>query len=320
MEWVDESKDDPILWLFGPAGAGKSDIAKRILVGLAAERGPLPASFFFSRTSPARLNKDRLVATLAYQLASSIPDTRTRIEETIEQDPYKKNIQTQIDALLTNFLQSTLSTQVTPFSKLFIIDGLDECDDIQAEIAILNAISCSLDKHNLTTIFMVVSRLEHDLVTSFSSCKSLESIHRRLVLYDTCEPESDIVPGRLNFKFDRFKGMIKETHPSRLKSLEELVRKSSGQFIYTTTVLGFVQSNRHRPTDHPEIILGIDSVGSKTRLVELDTLYHPILCSVDEIQATTSHAFSHMPDPLPYIGNGISGHPLVSTAGKYDKA
>ena len=58
MQWVDESHlgtDDLMLWLFGPAGAGKSAIAKRI-AEIATEKGLLIATFFFSRTSPTRSN------------------------------------------------------------------------------------------------------------------------------------------------------------------------------------------------------------------------------------------------------------------------
>src|SRR5271154_6221085 len=101
MQWVGESesaREAFMMWLFGPAGAGKSAIAKRI-AEIAAEKGLLIATFFFSRTDPQRNTKDRLVATLAYQLALSIPGTRTLIENAIERDPaiFKKNIQTQID-------------------------------------------------------------------------------------------------------------------------------------------------------------------------------------------------------------------------------
>jgi pantothenate kinase-related protein Tda10 len=81
MQWVDEphiGADDLILWLFGAAGAGKSAIAKRI-AEIASQKGLLIATFFLSRTPLTRSNKDRLVATLAYQLALSIPNTRSHI-------------------------------------------------------------------------------------------------------------------------------------------------------------------------------------------------------------------------------------------------
>ena len=196
-----------MLWLFGPANAGKSAIAKRT-AEIAAEKGLLIATFFFSRTSPARNSKDPLVATLAYQLAISIPDTRTHIEDAMERDPaiFMKNIQVQIDTLLIKPLQ--LSTQVASFPKLFVIDGLDECEDRQAQISIFDAISRSLHQCKLSIIF--VSRPEQNLFTSFNSSWPLKHIHIRLALDDSYQPDSDI---RLFFS-DKFKD-IKDTHPLR---------------------------------------------------------------------------------------------------------
>ena len=294
-----------MLWLFGPAGAGKSAIAKRT-AEIAAEKGLLIATFFFSRTSPARNTKDPLVATLAYQLALSIPDTRTHIEDAIERDPaiFMKNIQVQIDTLLIKPLQ--LSTQVASFPKLFIIDGLDECEDRQAQISILDAISRSLHQCKLSIIFLVVSRPEQDLSTSFNSSWPLKHIHSRLALDDSYQPDSDI---RLFFS-DKFKD-IKDTHPLRLtiptswptqQALETLVRKSSGQFIYAATVVRFVESNRHRPTGRLDIILGIKPPGNnKSPFAELDALYHHILSSVDDIKATLSVLSLYLATPYVQI-------------------
>ena len=311
MQWVDESHigaDDLMLWLFGPAGAGKSAIAKRI-AEISAEKGLLIATFFFSRTSPNRSSKDRLVATLAYQLALSIPNTRAHIEDAIEQDPaiFKKNIRTQIDTLLIKPLQFISWNQDTPFPKLFIVDGLDECNDTRAQVAILEAISRSLHECNLPIIFLVVSRPEQDLVALFNSNRLLTSIHRRLALDDAYEPDSDIYL----FLSDKFKE-IKETHPLRStipvtwpteQSLENIVRKSSGQFIYAATVVRFVESTRHRPTKGLEIILGIDPSppGKKSPFSELDALYHHILGSVDDIRATLSVLSLYLATPYVQI-------------------
>src|SRR5277367_780927 len=77
MHWVCKSESERegfMMWLFGPAGAGKSAIPKRI-AEIAAEKGLLITAFFCSRTSSTRGTKNCLVATLAYQLALSIPDT-----------------------------------------------------------------------------------------------------------------------------------------------------------------------------------------------------------------------------------------------------
>jgi len=293
MQWVSESelaRDDFMMWLFGPAGAGKSAIAKKI-AEVAAEKGLLIGTFFFSRTSPTRNTKDRLIATLSYQLALSIPHTRSHIEDAIERDPaiFKKNLQTQIDTLLIKPFQNA-PTQVVAFKKLFIIDGLDECSDSQAQVAILDAISRSFHRHDLLIIFLVVSRPEPDLVTSFNGNEPLKYIHRRLALDDTYRPDDDI---RLFFS-DKFEH-IRRTHLLRStipiswpaqQALETLVMKASGQFIYAATVIRFIESNHHPPSARLNIILGISPPGKMNPFTELDALYNHIFSSVDDKQLT----------------------------------
>ena len=55
-----------LLWLHGPAGAGKSAIAQTV-AEICAERGQLAASFFFSRSSPDRNALKHLFPTIAVQ-------------------------------------------------------------------------------------------------------------------------------------------------------------------------------------------------------------------------------------------------------------
>lgn len=318
MQWIDDSQldlgDDSMMWLFGAAGTGKSAIAKRI-AEIAAEKCLLIATFFFSRTSPTRNSKDRLVATLAYQLALSIPETRAHIENAIERDPaiFKKKIQTQINSLFIKPLQAASSNEVDSFPKLIVIDGLDECGNSQAQVAILDAISHSLYNCNLPIMCLVVSRPEQDLVTSFNSSTPLRSIHRRLALDNTYHPSDDI---RLFFS-DKFEE-IKERHSLRKRipsswptrqALETLVRRSSGQFIYAATVVRFVESSRNLPTARLEIILGISPPGNMSPFAELDALYFHILSSVDDIQATLSVLSLYLATPyvqMMFQGNNPS--------------
>jgi len=237
--------------------------------------------FFFSRTSSTRGSKDRLIATLAYQLALSIPDTRTHIEDAIERDPaiFNKSIRTQIDTLLVEPFQSVLSAQIIPSQKLIIVDGLDECNGSQVQVDILDAIYRSFPTHQLPIKFLVVSRPE---------IEPIKSIYRRLALDDGYQPDDDI---RLFFS-DKFEH-IKLTHPLRStiplfwptgEVLKTLVRKSSGQ-LYAATVVRFVESKRHRPTARLKMVLET-SAGAMNPFVELDALYNHVLSSVDDIQLT----------------------------------
>ncbi|KAF8809775.1 hypothetical protein BYT27DRAFT_6516777 [Phlegmacium glaucopus] len=80
IQYIEESED--ILWLYGSAGAGKSAIVQTI-AEMCAKLGLLVASFFFSRSSQSRNNEKHLIASIAYQLALSIPATRRYVETAV---------------------------------------------------------------------------------------------------------------------------------------------------------------------------------------------------------------------------------------------
>jgi hypothetical protein len=62
--------------------------------------------------------------------------------------------------------------------------------------------------------------------------------------------------------------------------VDKLVEKSSGYFIYVSTVVKFIDDKRFRPVDRLDIILGIKDSISGSPYDTLDQLYHQILCSV----------------------------------------
>ena len=102
MDWVkDADKVVLFLWLYGPAGAGKSAIVQTI-AKLLEEAGLLAAAFFFSRNAAGCNDKTPLVATLIYQLLISIPEIYVHVLEALEQDPtlFSCSIDAQIQALI----------------------------------------------------------------------------------------------------------------------------------------------------------------------------------------------------------------------------
>ncbi|CAA7270467.1 unnamed protein product [Cyclocybe aegerita] len=112
LDWIiAHDRESFMHWLHGPAGAGKSAILQEI-AERCAQMKLLIASFFFSRTAALRNNKKRLVATLAYQLAQSVPETRPYIEKAIGHDPaiFSKRLQSQFQALIVEPLSQAAST------------------------------------------------------------------------------------------------------------------------------------------------------------------------------------------------------------------
>ncbi|KDR74802.1 hypothetical protein GALMADRAFT_27334, partial [Galerina marginata CBS 339.88] len=253
MDWIHgidpETRNALIMWLYGPAGSGKSAIARSI-AELCEVEGILAATYFFSRFDLTRNHGRSLIATIAYQVSLCFPDIRNRIAGAINHDPFifSRSLKSQIYSLIAEPLQGRIEAgyfNIPNASRtIIIIDGLDECEDTDSQIKILDAISQALRQHRLPFIFLLASRPEPDIQTAFCF-GHLSQISTRNPLDDYYFPSEDI---RL-FLLDKFTE-IKDSHPFRAQippawpseeALRALVDKSSGQFIYASTVVKFIK-------------------------------------------------------------------------------
>jgi len=271
------------MWLYGAAGAGKSAIGQTF-AGKCDADGRLLASFFFGRSDPTRNNVKFLIPTIACQIYERISNIRDKLLSTIDNDPlfFNKTLLIQLEALV---MEPLMQCRGTITQNLIIIDGLDECLDRSSQTAIIGAVFDVVRRHNGHIRFLIASRPEHDIVTAFSLQNN--AILARLVLDDRYRPHEDI---RL-FLNDKIRG-IKATHPFRNLIPEEwpenglvddIVEKSSGQFIYVSTVIKFIESNRHRPDHRLEIVRNLRPAQGAMPFAELDALYTHILSSVEDI-------------------------------------
>ena len=296
MIWAEGGEDGEeaqIMWMFGPVGTGKSAIAQTIAERCLAA-GLLLAAFFFSRSDPTRNHSGPLVATLAYQIRAKIPEVEDLIEKSISQDPliFTKSFETQLLTLIIKPLQTMATSETlknTSPPQLIVIDGLDECHDSAAQSNIVAVISRALQTYKIPLKILIASRPEQTISFAFNSINHMNLI-TRLPLDDTYLPHRDIRV-LLEAKFKH----IKATHPMKAyipaswptqRTIDNLVQRSSGQFIYVSTLVNFISSNRHRPTDRLKIALGLHPARLQLPFVELDALYAQILSSVEDIEAT----------------------------------
>jgi hypothetical protein len=296
MDWVKDADEVAlVLWLYGPAGAGKSAIAQTI-AELLEKAGLLAAAFFFSRNAAGRNDKTPLVATLVYQLVKAIPEIRAHVLEAVEGDPalFSCSIEAQIEALIVKPLNTvatdeTLGPTLLSRPRLIILDGLDECRTTSAQTHILNALSTAIKHLHIPLFFLIASRPEQHIRRAFNDQSGLGSLSFSIALDDTYQPDDDIRVF-LQSTFEK----IKRNHPSKAhfptswpsrQDIQRLVEKSSGQFIFASTVAKYVNSHHHWPPDRLKFIFGQSEPGQpETPFVELDSLYHLILSSVADIE------------------------------------
>ncbi|KAJ7792611.1 hypothetical protein B0H14DRAFT_3499011 [Mycena olivaceomarginata] len=169
-----DHRNNCILWLNGPAGAGKSAVAQSLCLQLEA-KGSLGASFFFKRGNASRGNGNKLFATIAYQLALHLPQLRGAIAQVVEKDPsiVDRSLSIQVEQLIIKPCQMHLSGRREPVP--IIIDGLDECTGPEVQQEILRSIGESLRDQNLNLRFLIASRPEAHIQEMFAD--SLSNIH-----------------------------------------------------------------------------------------------------------------------------------------------
>src|SRR5258707_7041434 len=131
-DWLDQpisesgSPIEPIYWINGIAGIGKSTIARTVAED-EGRRKCLGASFFFSRQEKDLSDAKLFIPTIAHQLAQSYPEVRSDVIQVLQKDPdiVNKSSATQLQQLILNPLRNITS----PKPVLLVVDALDECDN-----------------------------------------------------------------------------------------------------------------------------------------------------------------------------------------------
>jgi hypothetical protein len=290
MEWTKaiEARRKLILWMYGPAGSGKTAIGQSIAEEC-KKRGLLAASFFFSRTAAGRNDMTRVVATIAYQISRFLPAIENHLFTSIEQDPtiFSRMLATQMQVLVIEPLNTVLAALAGPI--FVILDGLDESGpNARSQADLLNAIGEAISElQHIPLIFLIASRSEYEIREAFAQ-PFLHSFMRPLELDNTYNPDADIklyfnsTFRQIHDKHLRLGAHLPSSWPSE-SDVNRLVRKASGQFIFAATVLRFIDSIRHHPQERLDIILGLLAAGNERPFALLDILYHHILSSVADL-------------------------------------
>ncbi|KAJ6528408.1 hypothetical protein B0H19DRAFT_1274636 [Mycena capillaripes] len=235
----------PIRWLHGPAGAGKSAIMQTLCQNLQTA-GRLGGAFFFKRDHATRGNAKTLFATLAYQLALKNADLNLAISRSVERDPsvVGRSMDVQLHQLI---IEPCLSLTNCP-SLTLLIDGLDEREAHIREIFEDPSFNRIFDCINVEQSF-------EDIRTYFRD--EFTRIHRS----------------------HRTMGNVPAPWPA-WSVLASLVDKSSGHFIYASTIIKFIDDKYSRPTERLAAVQNSSATDYDSPFAALDQLYIQILSAV----------------------------------------
>ncbi|KAF8325492.1 hypothetical protein F5887DRAFT_1072634 [Amanita rubescens] len=285
-DWVkNPHAHERIMWLNGPAGAGKSAIAQTISGHYSGEQ--LAASFFFLRNSSDRGAATRLFTTLAWQLAQNIPELLSYIESAIKTEPlfYTKSLDIHFERLIIQPFQKLLRDKpdFCPQKSLVVIDGVDECAPDRDQTLFLRLIGNGFSEIPIPLRFLICSRPEAHIQAAFES-EVMAGIAHSVSLNEQFKPDDDT----RRYMKDEF-ARIRTEHklspgwpPSTV--IEQLVSKSSGQFIYASTVVKFVDDIYDDPRERLDIVLKTHPVNSASPFAALDQLYIQILSQQPNIR------------------------------------
>lgn len=304
-KWAQNHESETILWVYGPAGIGKSTVSLTVARSF-DDRGLLGASYFFKRGQDDRNDASRFIPTIASQLMISVPGFRECLRESLKKprnvDIEKKAMEVQFDALVLGPL-SQIPTTKSPhrLTRVIVIDALDECLDecepqLQTVFRLFSKLG-SLDKLQMRVL--VTSRDTHSIVRALKRLDGFgRHVYEKLALHEEFpeETKGDIA-AFLQMQF----AVIKEDYgimgdwpdPSDLGRIVNLATSPSPLFIYASTLCRFIDDGkgREQPTERLEVWL--DQCDGNTP--QLDQVYRPILNYV----VFGSFKVGDKPNPLP---------------------
>ena len=240
--WMNCDAENYIYWLNGFAGSGKSTIAQTVAHRY-YDRDCLAASFFFSKTVGGDVQRShKFVTTVAYQLANHLLELRGVIANALELDDsiIHKDLVEQWQQLIYAPLTS-ITTGPSKLLMLIVVDALDECDDYKDAEIIIKLLAGLQRLQNLRIKTFITSRPDVSIRNGFNSIPDFKYVAMSLhnVSLGTI---NDDIRTLFNNKFAsiRMKRKLPANWPGT-DSIETLVHRSAGLFIWAATACRFVQ-------------------------------------------------------------------------------
>ncbi|KAJ7593643.1 hypothetical protein C8J56DRAFT_1120370 [Mycena floridula] len=282
-QWA-QGHGEPVCWLSGPAGAGKSTIAHTI-AQQCDKNHCLAFSYFFSRRYTARSDLSAFISTFVYTLAKST-DKSTDMDQSIDiyKSSYPTSIEYKVDeALETNaglfhqrledqlravagIIIPILSARRPALPIVVVIDGLDEYNQAEARIRLDHLVQILIDMMVTQLHFRILftSRPEADIAEMFELVTSMS--HIALQDFPAIQDVENYLLPEFHAITQRRK--LGADWPGR-GVVTLLAEKSEGIFAYASTLVRFIDDKYGNPRKNLET--------AKQMHKGLDSLYKQVL-------------------------------------------
>ncbi|KAJ7728998.1 hypothetical protein B0H16DRAFT_1697281 [Mycena metata] len=268
-----------IFWITGIAGTGKSTLSATLVDNLCKKGTPVAAQFFISRNIPETTNPDKILPTIAQQLAEFSPAAAHIIHDTLK-DHFPSSRKEQVQALLLAPIRE-LSRYHN--GVVIVIDALDELRDAAKNVLeILSTIAprdCDLPDN---VRFLITSRPEHWADISRSKTLKLTVFRQRALNTDESREEVD------NFITARIKQITRWNNWPSDDEVQHLSDKANGLFHYAATVLQWIEGQilQYGTASRKRVFEKFTQMG----VGQLEDLYRLILMSFENIDGPAQDA------------------------------
>lgn len=286
LQWSRGELEEELLWVYGPAGAGKTAIAQT--VGQSIKPEVFMAGFFFSR--PRKHNDPaRFWPSICYQMTrrnGALDDYIHGFYGNTNWSVLKKSIPNQFHELIWIPL-STHPLEGSP--RIIMVDGLDECEGEEEQSEIVRCILGVLRTPgvHLGIRWLIISRPEPHLKHVFERAESEGLCSTKEVPIDDLETQADIQV-YLKAEFARIANthlgiLVAEEIWPKQSDLEKIFHAAFGLFIFAVTIVKFVGDPVSRdPVSRLQLVIGVIDgsplpPGTSHPLASIDNLYRELI-------------------------------------------
>lgn len=296
--WADDPYAEPVYWLQGMAGTGKSSVSLTVAKALKEHRpfaggeyatSPaifLGGSFFFKQVDATRNTTSAFYTTIASQLAHSFPDLMIHITDYVKSSLAvgTKQGKEQFNHLILNPVSMVDRTTFLSIRFIIIIDALDECVDLKEVEALLGMLEDIQTLYQVQLRFFVTSRADDHIVKGFESLP--RELYRKSVLEKIQYQE-----GKMGQTDDITRVLVHELSeiakrwrlPQNWISDEDITKlskKADGLFIYAATTCRLLDTKDVSDSVSRQELLSLvleDATDAKAPQQKIDEIYRKVL-------------------------------------------